>query len=352
VRKSPKNGRGWMNYGLTQMAQGRYPQARELFQRAQVFNPNYATLEVNLGIVENALGNAAGADSHFTRALDLNPAHPAPHRYYARWLIAQGRAGEAIPHLRRTIELSPADLEARHMLMSVYAARGDAELRSLALETLALLATDSLSRRYAGGEPAFGIERGSWYRTGLDFTSKQQHLEAAQAYRAALAEDSTNADAWNNLGWSLGKAGFYDDAVIAFRSALRHRPGLTLAANNLAWAVEERSGAEFKRAFALQQTGHVKEAVAIYRSLARQFPTWVNTHYNLGHALMTLGRPREAVVELRRALELNPNLTAAHLHLANCLAALGDSAESRRERARYEQAGPAMPTHPLAGRGE
>ena len=110
VRKSPANGRGKMNYGLTQMERGRYARARELFLEAEKLTPNYGTLEVNLAIVENALGNPAAADSHFTLALTLNPQHPPPHRYYARWLIHQGRGAEAIPHLEYAIQLSPADI--------------------------------------------------------------------------------------------------------------------------------------------------------------------------------------------------------------------------------------------------
>ena len=342
VKKSPANGRGKMNYGLTQMAQGRYRGAKQLFLEAQELVPNYSTLEVNLGIVENALGNPAAADSHFTRALALNPAHPATHRYYARWLIGQCRAGEAIPHLERTIELSPADIEARHLLMSVHAARGAPELVPLALETLSLASSDTIAAHYARGDPPFrpdtpGVT--SWLELGAALTGKDRHADAAQAYRAALALDSTNADAWNNLGWSLAKLGFYEDALPAFRSAMRHQAGFALAANNLAWATEELANASFKQAFALQQTGRPAESVAIYRRLLARFPEWVNVHYNLGHALMALGRHAEAASEFRRTLELQPGLTAAHLHLATCLGALGGAAEAKRELERYERAG-------------
>src|SRR5439155_14726982 len=151
VKKSPTNGRGKMNYGLTQMERGRYRRARELFLEAEKLTPNYAALEVNLAIVENALGNAAAADSHFTLALTLNPEHPRPHRFYAEWLIQQGRAGEAIPHLEYAIHLSPADIEARHLLMGVYAARASPRLVPLALQTLSFASTDTIAQHYAHG---------------------------------------------------------------------------------------------------------------------------------------------------------------------------------------------------------
>ena len=48
--KSPTNGRGLMNYGLTLMARGDYPGAIGYFERALVFTPDYPLLHVNLGI--------------------------------------------------------------------------------------------------------------------------------------------------------------------------------------------------------------------------------------------------------------------------------------------------------------
>jgi len=232
------------------------------------------------------------------------------------------------------------------MLMSLYAARGAPELKPLALETLGLVSTDTIAADYARGDPPIHPDTpgaAAWYKLGVALTAKHQHADAAQAYRAALALDSANADAWNNLGWSLAKLGFYEDAVPALRSAVRYRPADALAANNLAWAAGELSTAEFKRGFALQQTGHPAESAEVYRGLLAKFSAWVNDCYNLGHALMALGRYAEASAEFRRTLELKPDLTAAHLHLATCLAKLGGAAEAKRELERYRRASPAGP---------
>jgi tetratricopeptide (TPR) repeat protein len=172
---------------------------------------------------------------------------------------------------------------------------------------------------------------------GVAFTHDDRHAEAAQAYRAAIAIDSTNASAWNDLGWSLAKLGFFGEAIPAFRSALRHEPQLELAANNLAWAMDQASSARFQEAFALQQTGHPADAVPIYRELLAAFPKWTNAHYNLGHSLMALGRHAEAIAEFRAALALDPGLHAVHLHLATCLEAVGAADEAQRERDLYER---------------
>ncbi len=125
TEKSPKNGRGLMNYGLTQMAQGKYDQARRYFNEALVYCPNYPTLEVNLGIVEAAQRRPAEAEAHFQRAIALSPEYPDGYFYYARWLNEEGTSQKAIPFLKRAIALSPAASDARELLMAIYARERD-----------------------------------------------------------------------------------------------------------------------------------------------------------------------------------------------------------------------------------
>lgn len=244
ARKSPRNGRGLMNYGLAHMKRGRLLEARELFQRAQVYNPNYTYLEANLGIVNNALGDSVAAERHFRRALALEPNQPVAHRHYARWLVEHGRGPEGLAHLHRLVGLAPGDAEGRHSLMGLYAATGsETELRSLAGETVRLMGSDRVAQIYAGGGVPFtpGTPDGQgWYLLGWSFTQAGRHVDAAQAYRAAVAADSRHAEAWNNLGWTLGKMGFYDLAVPALDKAIALRPGFALARRNLAWVRAEQ----------------------------------------------------------------------------------------------------------------
>src|SRR5262249_47131678 len=65
--KSPHNGRGLMNYGLTQMSKGNSTAAYDYFQRAALYTPNYSLLEVNLGLAAGELSRDAEAEQHFRR---------------------------------------------------------------------------------------------------------------------------------------------------------------------------------------------------------------------------------------------------------------------------------------------
>ena len=72
TRKSPKNGRGLMNYGNTQMRAGNYDKARHYFNRALTLLPQYSYLHINMAILENTTGHAERSEPYFKTALELD----------------------------------------------------------------------------------------------------------------------------------------------------------------------------------------------------------------------------------------------------------------------------------------
>jgi Flp pilus assembly protein TadD len=234
TEKSPRNGRGWMNYGLTQMEQRRYPQAKEAFERAAQWTPSYGRLEINRGIVTAAMGDHAEAERHFLRALELNPDRNA-HFFYARWLLRRGRAADAGAHLAEAVRAAPAWIPPRELMLRVALARGDsARARTLAREIAAIDPTDARAAAVA----ASGLDtRCGNYRRCFDqawtAASVDEHLDAAIAYRAAI-ELQPGATPYNNLGWSLASLGFQSEAKDAYQTALSIDPQLANARNNLA----------------------------------------------------------------------------------------------------------------------
>ena len=242
--KSPQNGRGLMNYGLSQMSRGRYAEARDLFNRAAAILPNYSFLEVNLGVVTNALQNPVEAERHFQRALSLDEKQPVAHRLYAVFLLDRARGHEALVHLQRALALSPGEIESRHMLMAIHAARGAKDdLRALVNETLKLTSTDNHALAYDRGlAPTAPVhdDYNGWFNLGFAYTQSNRHLDAAPMYRVALSRDSTREQAWNNLGWTLGRLGFFDEGEPALKRAIALKPDFALARNNLTWLQSQR----------------------------------------------------------------------------------------------------------------
>ena len=240
TQKSPNNGRGLMNYGLTAMSRGDLETARTYFERAAVLTPNYSTLEINLGVVHAALG-ASTAEQHFTRALALSPDADG-HFFYARWLASVRRAPEALPHLQQALAGSPAYLEARRLLMRLHSAQDDAgELRRAALDTLAIDPANADAAAYQrGSSPFAGAPFEAATAAGLRAIGARRFDEAAEWYRAALFINPRSADAWNNRGWAQYELGFPAAARASFDRALSIDPTHSRAVNNRALVVAKR----------------------------------------------------------------------------------------------------------------
>jgi tetratricopeptide (TPR) repeat protein len=217
--KSPHNGRGLMNYGLTLMSKGQTSAALNYFERALEYTPNYFILEINLGIAYGDLHRDADAAAHFFRAMQLAPGDAQPSFYYGRWLATQGRLREAIAQFQAAIVRNRDYLDPRYALMQAY---WDAGMQTAAKE----IATDTL--QMAPGDT-----------TALRFLNGQAVAEAlpdlAAAAEAAVKLAPT-ADNYLNLSLAYDRAGRFRDCIQAAEQALKLRPGFALAYNNIAAA--------------------------------------------------------------------------------------------------------------------
>ena len=211
VLKSPRNGRGLMNYGNTLMAKGDFAGALDYYHRAQQLTPQYSFLLINLAIAEDATNQSAAAEEHFKDALRLAPASPDSYTYYARYLLSHSRAEEARSFLRSALELSSTDLTARELMAQ----------------------TDAQAPAHSAGETPE-----SYLALSLQYYRDARYAEAIAACRAALTLRANYAEAWNNIGAAYNKLGRYEEAVAACGEALRLKPDFELARNNLQYARE------------------------------------------------------------------------------------------------------------------
>jgi tetratricopeptide (TPR) repeat protein len=212
VIKSPRNGRGLMNYGNTLMAKGDYVGALDYFHRAQPLTPQYSVLLINLAIAENATKQSALAEQHFKEALRLAPSSPDSYTYYARYLLSHSRADEAGAFLQSALELSPTDLTARNLL-----AQANAQIVD----------------QPAPQTPEY------YLGLSLQFYDEERYVESIVASRRALDLRPGYAEAWNNICAAYNRLGRYEEAVAACEQALRDKPDFELARNNLQYAREK-----------------------------------------------------------------------------------------------------------------
>jgi protein O-mannosyl-transferase len=255
--KSPRNGRGLMNFGLTRMAAGDYKSALDYFNRALVYTPAYAYLEVNLGIANGGMNNDSEAEAHFRRALALEPNETISYYYYARWLYSKQRTPEAIGLLQRAIALNSGDPLPRYLLMKIYSQQADyARLAPLTEQTAKLYPEDPETVTYVNIMQGFqqrlaaaeSLARTSptpqdWLELSLLYHQAGRYQDCIAAATAALRLKPDYAEAYNNVAAAYQSLGEWDDAIRASQQALRLNPDLQIAKNNLAYSTWERDRA-------------------------------------------------------------------------------------------------------------
>lgn len=179
VRKSPTNGRAWMNAGLIYMSRGELASARRYFEHAKEIAPGYAYVRMNLSVLEAHEGRLDKALSEAQEAVRLRPDLAPTHFYLGRALEKLGRTDEAAVAYRLAIRLDPRASEAKEALAQL----GKADI---------------------AGEAAI---QEAMMKTGLDllYTRRDPEMAAVQ-FRKVLERNPTHYGAIFQLAMALDRA--------------------------------------------------------------------------------------------------------------------------------------------------
>ena len=255
--KSPKNGRGLMNYGLTQLSQGRYAAALSYFEQAQTYTPDYSLLDINLGIAYGGVGRDAEAENHFRRALRLAPNDAQSYYFYGRWLKSKGRTAEGIANLEAALRAGPNDIDARDLLMQTYfEQRNWGELQRVADDTLRLAPNEATARHFLGalqtrGQDAITAEKkmqavptaDGLIDLSLQYYQASKYSDCIRTAKQALELKPASAEAYNNIAACYNSMGLWDDGILAAKAATRLKPDFEIARNNLLYAIAQKERA-------------------------------------------------------------------------------------------------------------
>lgn len=252
--KSPLNGRGLMNYGLTQMGKGNYYIAINYFERARLLVPNYSSLYINIGIAKGAIGKHQEAVDNFEKAISLDPNDFRGFAFYARYLNQNRKYEEAKLMGEKSLAINPNSLMTLNILMDVYQNLGLwADLEITANYTLQLLPRDSSALRYlsAAKEKKSPIEMlieskspenitaAEYLNLSLAFYNSGKYEKCIEACKSALKLKPDYADAYSNIGASYNMLNQWEKGKEACIKALKINPNHKLAQGNLAWALKE-----------------------------------------------------------------------------------------------------------------
>jgi tetratricopeptide (TPR) repeat protein len=256
TEKSPANGRGFMNYGLSLLEKGDPGGALEMFNRALPLTPGYSLLHINIAIADGQLGRDAEAEQHFREALKLEPGDSASYYYFARWLSQKGTPGPAVAMLERGVEKNPSDMLCRTLLVQLHAQLGNrSQFDQLLAESLRMAPTDPELLRLRtvsvagvaspGGQVAQTPER--LLDISLAYYQAKRYAASIDAARQALRLNPNYAESYNNIAAAENALGHYSEGIRAAHEALRLKPDFALARNNLAWAVSQQNRSRDRR---------------------------------------------------------------------------------------------------------
>ncbi len=250
TQKSPQNGRGLMNYGLTQMWKSNYNNALSYFDKALIYCPYYSYLYINLGILKNIMGKPVEAEEYFKKGILYGPTYQESYYYYANFLKQQKRLDEAMNMAEKSTQINPDYMLGLYLLMDIYLELENWDkLNAVVERALSIVPNDPTALKY-GKEAKNKISKiedsrlfaeknkspENYLSLSLLYYQKGLYEKCIEACNEALKLNPNFADAYNNICSAYNALGKYSEGIKACEKALKIKPDLEIAKNNLNWA--------------------------------------------------------------------------------------------------------------------
>lgn len=251
TQKSPLNGRGFMNYGLTEMAIGNYQNAIIYFNKASELLPYYSSNYVNLGIATNGLGKTSEAEPYFKKAIELAPNSYRPYQFYGRYLKNNNRYDEAIVALEKALSINSTSADIFEMLFELYNQKQDwIKLNSVCNQYLNILPNNDLAKNYliaSETKTPYYPNQTVAQEPNADFYINQSLANYNQGdYQAciencfkALELEPNRIEALINIGAANNALKKWEVAIRYLKMAEKIDPKNKLVIGNLNWAKDE-----------------------------------------------------------------------------------------------------------------
>jgi tetratricopeptide (TPR) repeat protein len=354
TEKSPENGRGLMNYALTQYnksfeysAKGDKQGAIKYLRRAidyytkgLKYNPYYSYLHINIALAYDALGMTEGTpykynnivDDHFKKGQQYAGGFYGGYYFYASWLWKQGRKAEAIWNAEQAVNFGP-DYEATYTtLMGFYMAEYEWDkMRSMAQRMLQRFPGNqygnyylqaSQNRKSKVDELLDMIKANptpeNYLNLSLEYYNKNRFEDCISAAESALKVKPDYVEAYNNICSAYNALGNYDKAMEACNKALKITPNYALAQGNLNYAVSQKKldadlaakpTAEgfLNKGLGYHRAKQYDKAIEMYSKSLSLTPNYALAYNNLCSAYNDLGQFSKAIPFGEKAVKLEPN---------------------------------------------
>jgi len=300
----PDEQRFKVELGNYYMEQKKYDKAEALFKQIVELTPAIPAGYVKLGELALRQGDAAKAIGVVQRGCRANPDSAVLLEELVKFNLVAERFDAATTACQERIKKNPDDAFAQNLLGQIHLRKKDFRKAEAAF-AMAL----TLQPRWQ--EPHNNLAVAALM---------QQKVEIAiEHLRAGIAADPKNTAGYATLGALYQKTGAMDKARGIFEQAVNENPNDWLAANNLAYLLNEQAGDAETRNRALK---HARQALR----LNPENPTALDT---LGWIYQHLGDYRKAQGFIERALELRPDWPLLQFHLGVVFHSMGKRDQAR-----------------------
>jgi tetratricopeptide (TPR) repeat protein len=182
---------------------------------------------------------------------------------------------------------------------------------------------------------------------GLAYIEMKDYANAVISFKKAIGIDSSNIYALNNLGNAYIAQRLLGDAIACYKRVVAIEPSYIYAWNNLGNAYDEQNMADdaiacyqkcigIDSAFAgaygnmgvvyTRQQKHT-QAIQCYRKALEIDPNFAEAYNNIGYAYYVLQQYDLAISNIQKAINTAPNIMDAHRNMAMVYGAKGNAAK-------------------------
>ena len=317
LKDHPDNPEPYAQIGVLEAHQGRYKEAIPLYRKALAISPrdpHVPAIRLNLGLALFKDGQPKDAISEFAELLKTAPPGSADAQRL-NILIGMahyglGQYADAVPYLRTAAVHDPSSLPLRLTLghsclwtkqykcvMDVYREILNLNAESAEADMLAGEALDAMkdnagsTKMFRAAAAANPKEPNVHFGLGYLLWTQKQYPEAAQQFRAELANNPAHAQSMLYLGDSELQLNHEDEARPWLEKAVKLDPSLGLGDSDLGIVDSD--------------AGRKVEALHELETAAKLEPDNVDVHWRLARLYRAMGRMDQARVEFANASKLN-----------------------------------------------
>ena len=333
--------------GQRALAEGRYSEAEQAFEKLRELEPGMAEVHANLGLIYFQERKFEQAVPALRQALKLKPTLSKSDSLLAMSLSELGHYQEALPGLEKGFRRSPDPAIKRMSGLQLERAysglRRDDKAVEVALE-LNRLYPDDPEILYNNGK-IFGnfaflnIQKLSQVAPN----SVWRHLAAAEAQESQGAYEQAIAEYREVLRLAPERAGIHYriGRTLLARFWERHAPEDSTAAGK---EFEEELQVDPSNANAAYELGEmhrkakqIDEAQRYFEQALQNYPNFEEAHLGLAAVLLQKNQPEQALVHAQKAVTANPQNEVCWYRLSQIQGRLGNVAEQQKASAEFQR---------------